>query len=948
MLRDEINHLAYFKSLMLKILALGFIMLFNAMGVAATPSIPLETTIQAKQLSNYAVNTGRATARSIPNGGSLRVAGINLDKAQTTDLVLERFEVFSPDAQIIVDGAADPIAAPTDVYFRGSTSSMPQAMVVLVVPERGAVRGLITDKSDVWVIDGASGTSGLSLSNRKVDVKAESADRAPFKCGAEHLEKIPNKALPDSIWTDKLDLKLAANVAYTARIAIETDYEFFAKFGNETAALQYIGDLIAFVSIVYEREINTNLIISYTKLWPNGAGSDPWSATNTSSALDNLTAYWKANNTAVNRTTTHMLSGKDMGGGLAYGGVLCDNDWGFGVSADISGQFNINAPEIIWDVIVVAHELGHNFNSLHTHGYCNIGGVADPVDLCYPGEDDCQGLGKQGLPGVNSLTGGTAGTGTGTLMSYCHLLDGWNANLSYTFGLNHTYGIDAQRVPAVMRSHVQNTAAANPTCLVLQGGGGVTAPTAVTNPATNITANTAALKGTVTPNGASTTVTFDFGTTTAYGTSVAAIPATINATAAATAVTANKTGLICNTTYNYRVKAVNSAGSTSGANVSFKTAACPVPIAPSNLVATVASSTQINLSWRDNSSNETGFKIERKTGATGVWAQIGTVAANVVSFSNTGLVRAVPYFYRVRAYNAAANSGYSNQIGATTANCTSATTALAVPGSATGTLATTDCKSGLRTSSYYDNFSFVAVAGKQYTITLNSAAFNTFVYLRNSANTVLASNDNGNGGTNAKIVYTPTVAGTLTIHATSFAANAVGAYTVTIAVAGGAVVLFNNGFEVSTDWNATTVSGTSGAWYPVTASTDPDTMPHGGSKFEIFNSHDADVGDSARLYRATGFAVASSYTTVTLKFWMYHDNGYSTENDRIQVQVSTNNGTDWVNVGLPIARYATTNGWTQTTINLSAYKGKTVNLGFLGIADYGNDMAIDDVTVTAQ
>ena len=59
--------------------------------------------------------------------------------------------------------------------------------------------------------------------------------------------------------------------------------------------------------------------------------------------------------------------------------------------------------------------------------------------------------------------------------------------------------------------------------------------------------------------------------------------------------------------------------------------------APSNLVATVVSSSQINLTWNDNSDNEQGFKIERKTGTGGVYALFATTAVNVHSFSNTGL-----------------------------------------------------------------------------------------------------------------------------------------------------------------------------------------------------------------------------------------------------------------------------------------------------------------------
>ena len=90
------------------------------------------------------------------------------------------------------------------------------------------------------------------------------------------------------------------------------------------------------------------------------------------------------------------------------------------------------------------------------------------------------------------------------------------------------------------------------------------------------------------------------------------------------------------------------------------------PSAPSSLTATVISTSQINLAWKDNSGIETGFKIERKTGSGGTYAQIATTGANGVSYANTGLASGTTYYYRVRAYNAAGNSGYSNEAGATT------------------------------------------------------------------------------------------------------------------------------------------------------------------------------------------------------------------------------------------------------------------------------------------
>jgi hypothetical protein len=79
---------------------------------------------------------------------------------------------------------------------------------------------------------------------------------------------------------------------------------------------------------------------------------------------------------------------------------------------------------------------------------------------------------------------------------------------------------------------------------------------------------------------------------------------------------------------------------------------------------------------------------------------------------------------------------------------------------------------------------------------------------------------------------------------------------------------------------------------------------------------------------------------------MYHDTGYSTSADKVQAQVAVSGA--WASVGTAVARYTGATGWAQATVDLSAYKGKTIQLGFLGISAYGNDEYLDDVTITAQ
>src|SRR5258706_16316984 len=74
------------------------------------------------------------------------------------------------------------------------------------------------------------------------------------------------------------------------------------------------------------------------------------------------------------------------------------------------------------------------------------------------------------------------------------------------------------------------------------------------------------------------------------------------------------------------------------------------PTAPSNLTASAVSSNQITLNWQDNSSNESGFKIEQAPTASGAWKQIATVSANVTTYANNALVASTTYYYRLRAY----------------------------------------------------------------------------------------------------------------------------------------------------------------------------------------------------------------------------------------------------------------------------------------------------------
>ncbi|MBX3475780.1 MAG: polysaccharide-degrading enzyme [Planctomycetes bacterium] len=91
------------------------------------------------------------------------------------------------------------------------------------------------------------------------------------------------------------------------------------------------------------------------------------------------------------------------------------------------------------------------------------------------------------------------------------------------------------------------------------------------------------------------------------------------------------------------------------------------PAAPSGASAVANTTLGATVTWNDLSNNESGFRIERQLGA-GAFATVGTVAANVTTFQDTGLVNGQQYTYRVCAYNTAGDSAFSTSAAITASN----------------------------------------------------------------------------------------------------------------------------------------------------------------------------------------------------------------------------------------------------------------------------------------
>lgn len=117
-------------------------------------------------------------------------------------------------------------------------------------------------------------------------------------------------------------------------------------------------------------------------------------------------------------------------------------------------------------------------------------------------------------------------------------------------------------------------------------------PSVITTSAGNISAVAATLNGSVNANNLATTITFEYGMTTSYGTVVAATPGTLTSTVA-TSVLSQLTGLMPNTTYHFRVIAVNSVGISYGNDMTFTTIAI-APLVVTNLAAVTAVTATLN------------------------------------------------------------------------------------------------------------------------------------------------------------------------------------------------------------------------------------------------------------------------------------------------------------------------------------------------------------------
>ncbi|MCP3903370.1 MAG: hypothetical protein GY715_07015, partial [Planctomycetes bacterium] len=350
----------------------------------------------------------------LPIGDRVRLDGFDLGDERTVDLDLERFDVFTPDAVVIDATPLGEVQVPRPdvVLLRGHVVGDPTSRVFLGISSDGT-HGYVRDGDTMQIV--SSGLYGPQLGeNFAVEVTnaldlANDADGPPTCGNGPDVEELYPLGVPNP----PAGAPAGDNPppCRSARMAIDSDWEFTNNLfgGNTTASRAYATTLVAAMSEIYLENFNTEFTMPYLRAWSHGG--DPYTVTSgTLPALEQFRDHWRNTKSHVGRDLAHLLSAKSLGGGIAYINVVCNSQWGFGLSANLNGTFPYplqNHHVQNWDINVISHEVGHNFGTGHTHEY------NPTIDDC--GNADC-----------------SASYG-GTIMSYCHVCPGGMTNIVLEF-----------------------------------------------------------------------------------------------------------------------------------------------------------------------------------------------------------------------------------------------------------------------------------------------------------------------------------------------------------------------------------------------------------------------------------------------------------------------------------------------------------------------------------
>ncbi len=329
-------------------------------------------TFNPAELARAAATPAAFIIRSVP----LPSAAAAFDPASppTIDLELQRFSPLVPGARLVVGSLNGPDRDahfdPSQILmFRGRVVGHPGSSVFLSLSPTSTVGRIDLGAGAQRLLISARGGSKLELAPGELALFPASARGGVAldvpACGVTPppgwIPTPPPPPAPGDRDNDPI------RGLRQIELAVDSDYELFEIFGNTEDTLTYIIQLYGQVSDIYMRDVNARVDLTYIRVWDN-----PADLFNFEDPLGQFQSYWETNMKSVPRDVAQLFLGSRLlsAGGVAYAPALC-NSSSYSWAGYALGYFaDPDRPD--WacrDIMVTAHELGHNCGTFHTHDY---------------------------------------------------------------------------------------------------------------------------------------------------------------------------------------------------------------------------------------------------------------------------------------------------------------------------------------------------------------------------------------------------------------------------------------------------------------------------------------------------------------------------------------------------------------------------------------------------
>jgi hypothetical protein len=330
------------------------------------------------------------------SGGTFAIKDFLLTENQTITINLKQVRnIFDSKTEFFKGHQR--IAPPEIFTYTGVIEGQPDSKV-LITMINGYLLGILESNIGNYYISPTKSNDGkYILSTDKYFDFPRKTNTADISLDYNQIMKIIEKY--------KADGRPMSNELLELELALETDTEFFKARGSNFDLVQaYIITLMTRVSMIYEQFIDVRIKLKWLKVWTDSP-ADPYNAKGDFAVLrDKAIQYWKDNYQNVDRDLYHVCTSVNYGGGgFGYFDALCGNkEFGMSVTS-LQGWNNLASTDFSYDVYIIAHELGHNFNAQHTHS-CFWNNA--PLDTCVV-DNACLPQGTQPKPNP------------GSIMSYC-------------------------------------------------------------------------------------------------------------------------------------------------------------------------------------------------------------------------------------------------------------------------------------------------------------------------------------------------------------------------------------------------------------------------------------------------------------------------------------------------------------------------------------------------